>query len=143
MKATPRDEKSMLRCEFCNRPADEHDGHVISAGEGYSSAVKEPMSPEVKSAVNYLAVRQDGSYGLTVTSPVGDDLGIMMREKNRSIVFHFGGKRLKFTLVNGKIGAEYNPDDLAAAAQTVVSEVERLLGVGCGADRSDDVRGDR
>lgn len=79
------------------------------------------------SAVNYLTVNQDGSYGLTATGPHGD-LNLVMRERNRAVVFHFGGKQIVFRAVDGRIDAEYDPDDLTAAAQTVVAEVKRLLG---------------
>ena len=80
------------------------------------------------SAVNYLTVNQDGSYGLAATGSHGD-LNLVMKHRSPSIAFVFGGRRLTFTLVDGKIDAEYDPADLTAAAQAVVAEVERLLGV--------------
>ena len=78
-------------------------------------------------AVNYLQVRNDGSYGLTAEGLHGP-INIIQKPKNPGIRFQVGSKGLTFRLNNeGLIDAEYDPEDLTEAAQAVVNEVRRIL----------------
>lgn len=86
------------------------------------------MTENLPDAVNYLQVRADGSYGLTAVGDLGPINIMRVEPRNPGIVFRIGPKRLAFRLNDeGKIDAEYEPEDLTEAAQAVVDEIRRIL----------------